>query len=854
MITRLVLACATLLATSVVGIAPAQTTTPTKLRTPSEFLGFEVGADRKLADYHQIVSYLEHLAESSPRMEVESIGETTNGNDFMLAVISSPENLRNRKRYQEIARRLADPRGLSRAQVDSLTRAGKAIVILSNNIHSTEIGSSQMVMELAHQLVTATDPDTERRLGNVILLLVPSLNPDGQIMETEWYRKWVGTPYEGGRMPWLYHHYAGHDDNRDWYMLTQKETKAMTRTAYKEWFPQVWLDVHQMGSSGPRVFVPPYADPIAPSVSPLMWRGINLIGSNMAWRLEQAGKAGVVSQYVFDAYYPGSVDSNPEFKNIFSLIIELASARMATPIQFDRNELSGGGKGLAEYEVTTNFPNPWPGGLWRLRDIMDYELIAANAMLEVVGDHPRDFMRGTAAMAREQIAAGQPDEYWRIPRDQRDPVAAARLAHLLDENGVDVLVTPSEFLVPTAQPYGKFAAELLGTQRYPEVRTTPGGPILRPYDVTTWSLPLLMDVDAAKGIVPGAERAGAMPITESDWPRGGLDGDGAAFALARSSNSAFRLVNDILASGGRVNVATRRFDAGDRASFPAGSFVIPKRADLAELASKYHVTLTALPRTPDSLVAQRPVRVGLYKPWSASMDEGWTRFVLEQYGFAPKSIDNAMMRSGKLNASFDAIILPSVSKGMIVTGRPGGARARAFEELPPEYRGGIGAEGLAALMEFVEAGGTLITLAESGDLAIDELDLPVRNTLANVDDGDFSVPGSLLRVTLDESSPINYGMPREAAIFVDDAIAYATTPPPPGVGRMAVATYPAASEDILLSGWATGLDRLERRDAAATFTRGKGKVVLFGFRVQNRAQTEGTFKMLFNSILWSAQR
>ncbi len=851
---RFTLACATILASAVAGIAPAQTNASARLRTPTEFLGFEVGADRKLADYHQIVSYFEHLAKGSARMELEKMGETTNGNDFILAMISAPENLRNRQRYQEIARRLADPRGLSQAQVDSLVKAGKTIVLLTNNIHSTEIASSQMVMELAYQLVTSTDPATERRLDDVILLLVPSLNPDGQIMETEWYRKFVGTPYEGGRMPWLYHHYTGHDNNRDWYMLTQKETKAMTRTAYKEWYPQVWLDVHQMGSSGPRIFVPPYADPIAPSVSPLMWRGINLIGSNMAWRLEQAGKTGVVSQYVFDAYYPGSVDSNPEFKNIFAMIIELASARMATPIQFDRNELSGGGKGLADYTVTSNFPSPWPGGVWRLRDIMDYEIIAANAMLEVVGDHPKDFMRGTATMAREQIAAGRPDEYWRIPRTQRDAVTAARLAHLLDENGAEVLVTPAEFLVPTAQPYGKFVAELLGTQRYPEVRTSPGGPILRPYDVTTWSLPLLMGVRVTKGSVPAPEAAAAKPITDSDWPSGSLRGEGVAYALGRNTNNAFRLVNAVLASGGRVNVATKSFAGGDGASFPAGTFIISRNAKLDELATRYHLTLTAIPELPTSVAAQRPVRVGLYKPWNASMDEGWTRFVLEQYGFAPKSIDNEMMRGGKLNASFDAIILPSVSKSIIVLGRPLGPRGRSFEELPPEYAGGIGSGGLAALREFVDAGGTLITLAASGDLVADELELPVRNALDGADSDDFSVPGSLLRAHLDASSPVNYGMPGEAAIFVDDAIAYATTPPPPGVGRMAVATYPAASEDILLSGWATGLDRLERRDAAVAFTREKGKVVMFGFRVQNRAQTEGTFKMLFNAILWATQR
>ena len=849
---RLTLACAAALASSLAGSVPAQSAAPAQLQTPSRFLGFELGADRKLADYHQITSYFEHLAAGSPRMEIEKMGETTNGNDFIYAVISTPENLRNRKKYQEIARQLADPRGLSREQIDSLVRAGKTIVLITNNIHSTEIASSQMSMELAYQLVTATDPDTERRLGNMILLLVPSLNPDGQIMETEWYRKYVGTPYEGGRMPWLYHHYTGHDNNRDWYMLTQKETRAMTRTAYKQWFPQLWLDVHQMGSSGPRIFVPPYADPIAPSVSPLMWRGINLIGSNMAWRLEQAGKSGVVSQYTFDAYYPGSVDSNPEFKNVFAMIIELASARMATPIQFDRNELSGGGKGLAEYTVTTNFPHPWPGGVWRLRDIMDYEIIAANAMIETVGDHPRDYMRGTATMALEQIAAGRPDEYWRIPREQRDPVTAARLAHLLDDNAAKVLATPTEFLVPTAQPYGKFVTELLGTQRYPEVRTERDGPILRPYDVTTWSLPLLMGVEVIKGIVPASQTAAARPLADSDWPLGKVEGTGQVYALRRNTNNAYSVVNAILEKGGRVSVSKSGFHSGDGVSYPAGTFLIEKAADLSALTSRYHVTATALPRKPDATAPQRAVRVGLYKPWNASMDEGWTRWVLEQYDFDVKNIDNAAMKAGKLRASFDAIILPSVSKSIILSGRPASTGSgRSLEELPPEYAGGIGDEGLKALRDFVSADGTLITLASSGELASEELNLPVRNVLARADREDFSVPGSLLRVHLDPDQPVNYGMPTEAAIFVDDAIAYQTTPPPPGVQRSALATYPAASEDILLSGWATGLDQLERRDAAVAFTLGKGKVVMFGFRVQNRAQTEGTFKMLFNAILWA---
>lgn len=814
-----------------------------QIQTPSQFLGFEVGADRTLADYHQIAAYFQYLASKSPRIRLESMGKTTNGNDFILAAISTEDNLKGVARYQEIARQLARPRGLSARQIAALVHEGKAIVVVSCNIHSNEIASSQMAMEWAHALITAQDPETLRRLGNVILLLVPSLNPDGEIMETEWYRQQLGTPYEGGAMPWLYNRYTGHDDNRDWYMLTQKETREMTRAAYKEWFPQVWLDEHQMGSNGPRLFVPPYADPIAPSVSPLMWRGINLIGSTMAWRLEQAGKAGVVSHYDFDAYYPGSVDSNPEFKNVFGLITEAASARLATPMDLDPSELSPGGKGLADYTVASNFPHPWPGGTWRLRDIMDYERIASDALLETVSNGKADFMRGAVAMAQQQIAAGKPHEYWRIPRQQRDPVAAARLAHLMDENGAEVLVTPQAFLIPTAQAYGKYVQELLGTQRYPEARDVANGPILRPYDITAWSLPLMMGVEVAKGVVPAAATARALPITASDWPSGRVEGSGAVVALTRASNSAYRLLNAALKAGAAVSVAQAAFQSGAE-SYPPGTLLLENAPGLAQLASSEHLAVAALPQKPAvPLASLHAVRVGLYQPWTASMDEGWTRFVLDQYGFAPKTIHNDTMRAGNLKASFDAIILPDVSEASIIGGQPG-----PRSNLPPPYSGGIGREGVQALRDFVEAGGTLITLAASGDLAANQLGLPVRNVLARVPAGEFSCPGSILRVHLNPEDPVNYGMPEDAAIFLSEAIAYQTAPPPPGMQRSVIARYPSAREDVLLSGWMTGADLITRRAAAVSVGFGKGKVVMFGFRVQNRAQTAGTFKMLFNAI------
>src|SRR5258708_3559497 len=245
--------------------------------TPSEFLKFEVGADRKLADYHQIVSYFKTLAAASKRLEIETLGKTTLGEDMIMAVISSEENLRNKARYQEMARKLADPRGLTKEQIDALARDGKTIFLLTCNIHSTEIGSSQMAMEWAYNLITAEDETTKRRLNDTIVLLVPSLNPDGQIMVTEWYRKYKGTKYEGGALPYLYHHYVGHDNNRDWYMLTQVETKNVSRMVYHEWYPQFCLAEHQLGYHGPRIYIPPNAGPVAKLVNPLLHRGNDLM-------------------------------------------------------------------------------------------------------------------------------------------------------------------------------------------------------------------------------------------------------------------------------------------------------------------------------------------------------------------------------------------------------------------------------------------------------------------------------------------------------------------------------------------------------------------------------------------------
>ncbi len=835
-------------------VAPAAQAIP----SPSEFLKFEVGADRKLADYRQISSYFKALAAASKKLEVETLGKTTLGEEMIMAVISNEENLRNKARYKEIARKLADPRGQSPEELDALANDGKAILLITCNIHSDEIGSSQMAMEWAYKLVTAKDPETLHRLNDAIVLLVPSLNPDGETMVTEWYRKYLGTKYEGGRMPYLYHHYVGHDDNRDWYMLTQIETQNVNHAVYHDWFPQFWLDEHQMGSLGPRIYIPPNADPVAKLVNPLVHRGNNLMGATMGWRLEEAGKSGVIYGYSFDAYWPGGTRNTGWWKNMYGVLTEVASARIATPMEVSPTELQGGAKGLIQYEQQINFPNPWPGGTWRLRDIMDYELLISDAALETVTKYRKELLRGVATMADQAVRTADPSEFWRIPVEgQRDPVVAARLAALMLEHGVEVHATKDnrdtkEFIIPTSQPYSRFVDEMLGIQHYPEVRPVPNSGILEPYDVAAWSLPLMMGVRAEKVKLSPQEQQTATTIKDVAWPTGGLKGSGSYYSASDTQNNVFMLINAMQKAGGTAYVV--------KAPGQTPLVVFAAHPQLAANAEKLHVRLEARQQLPQGAIQLKPVRIGLYKPYVASIDEGWTRFVLEQYGFSVKNIENKEVKAGNLNAAYDVIILPDSTREIILEGRP--SREGYFEDFPPEYTGGVGREGVRALKEFVEKGGTLITLARASEAIFgDEFNLPVRNALAGAGAGptegrravstaDFNVPGSILRVYVDSNHPVAYGMPQEIAAFVDAPLAFQTSLPAPDMQRSVIAWYPENARDILISGYAHGAERLERKAAVVSFTKGKGKIVMFGFRVQHRAQTEGTFQMLFNAIEW----
>ena len=468
--------------------------------TPEAFLGFPVGADRRLADYGQIVRYLQALDRASDRVALDTLGPTTLGRPMVMAVISSAANLRERDHWREVARRLADPRDLAPGQADSLVAEGKVVLLVTCSIHSTEIGASQMSLEWAHALATSTDPQVQRWLDDVILLLVPSLNPDGTDLVVDWYRKTVGTPWEGIRLPWLYHAYAGHDDNRDWFMLDLRETRAVNRVLHHDWFPQVFLDEHQMGATGPRIFTPPYADPQTPLVHPLQWRLSDVVGTGMALRLEQDKKSGVIHSYEFDAYWPGGTKNTACLKNVIGLLTEVASCRIASPVFVDANELAGGAKGLPDYRPQANFPNPWPGGWWRLRDVVDYELIASNSLLETCSRYREDILRSMLEMGGDAVRRGGAEAPFAyvIPPGQRDPAAAAQMVGILRENGLEAMRADEEIATAdgrgfpagsvvflAAQPYRPFLLEMMERQRYPEVRQGPDSKdVYKPYDVT----------------------------------------------------------------------------------------------------------------------------------------------------------------------------------------------------------------------------------------------------------------------------------------------------------------------------------------------------------------------------------
>jgi hypothetical protein len=795
-----------------------------QLPSPREHLGFEVGADRQLADWGQIVGYFSKLAVASPEVELDTLGPTTQGRPLIVATITSAANMRKIDAIRAAQRMLADPRSLAADQERALVASQPAVVLIQCNIHSTEIASAQMAMELAHRLVTI---DTLRRaLDDVVVLLIPSANPDGEQMVVEWYRRNLGTRWEGGPLPWLYHPYVGHDNNRDWYMVTQRETRLLTDLLYRQWSPEVFYDVHQMGNEGMRLFVPPFVDPINPNVDPIIVRGIAHIGAEMALALEERGKSGVGDQAIYDLWWHGGARSTPTRHNMVGVLTEAASVRIATPIEQELAALQGHPRGLPTYERRMNFPNPWPGGRWTLRDIVDYELIAAEALVRMLGQQRGQYVQNFVRLGRRQVALGKSGspKVFVIPSNQRDPSAVSRLVEVLTVGGVEVdsatniTVDGREiergYVVRLDQPYRAHALDLLEPQQFPRLEQWPGGPIERPYDVAGWTLPLQLGVNVIAGekvsyhaVRPGLVRIGGHASCGPDVP---LSRD----VLYVANTSCFRQVISSLRRSRPVEVS--------------GS------------GGTYQVS--------------RVPRIGLYKPWTANIDEGWTRWVLEQFEIPYTSLTDSAVRAGGLRDRMDAILVTDMSLRDLRQGM-------SDSVVPPPYSGGLGREGIEALKAFANAGGTLVLLDRASELATAELGVGVQLVKVPPRRDDWEppseealegaarelyAPGSILRVLVDATHPVGYGMPDTAAVYFTNSVTFDV---PSNSPVRVIARYPDRGDDILMSGFLQGAPAIAGKAAAIVAPVGRGRVVMFGFRPQYRGQSYGTFRMLFNALL-----
>jgi hypothetical protein len=860
-----------------------------RITSPEATFGFKPGSDRKLADWSELTAYFKKLATESDRIRYDEDGKTTEGRPFITVTISAPENLAHLARYQEIQRKLADPRTTSPDEAKQLIDEGKTVLVVTCNIHSTEIASSQSATEFAYQLATGDTPRIRSILHNVIIVLVPSLNPDGQQLVVDWYKKYLGTAYEGSNPVVLWHHYVGHDDNRDWSSFTQVETRLAVEKVINPWHPQILYDIHQMGSNGPRIYLPPWVDPIDPNVDPILVESMNALGTNTALEIGQTGKQGVLIHGVYDFWSP--LRDYIALHNGLRVLTESASVDIATPINIPFEKLDRG-IGYDAKVPAWNFPDPWKGGAWRLSDIVDYQLDAFFSIANNAAEFRERYLSNFYQIGVRAVNPKTGPSAFVIPAEQTDSAATARLVNILRTGDVEVEKATADFdadgkhyssgsyIVQLAQPYGGFAKTLLEIQNYPNIPEYPGGPLQRPYDVTAQTLPLLLGV--ATFPVDGKITVASTKVDRAKPAAGSFEKSSYSngYLIADKTNSSLYALFTLLADGVRVYRLTG-------AGADPGTIYIPKQegldAKLAAAVEKFPIDVRPAASSVSGIALEVHLpRIGLYQSWIPSMDEGWTRWIFDQNKIPYTRLVDADIRKGGLNQHFDAILIPDNAAAAITSGRRGfggenptepstpqtvqagegrrrGADASPAQkpsaatadeanrgpQTPPEFKGGLGDSGVASLRSFVETGGTVIALNKASEVYAGKGSGTVDNALEGVDRKAFFIPGSILQVTVDTTNPIAFGSSPTVPIFYENGPTFRVN----GTAR-SVAFFNA--DKPLLSGWILGGQFLKGTSVIAEEPVGKGRIILFGFRPQYRAQSEITYKFLFNALLYSS--
>jgi len=836
--------------------------------SPEDFFGHIMGADRKLVRWDRIVDYFMEL-DKSPMVKVTELGNSTEGNPFIAAFITSEENMGRLDEIREKSWVLSHPKGVPAEDLERMVSEGKAVVAMTMSIHATEVGGTQMAPELAWELITL--PENREILENTVLVMVPCFNPDGQIMVTDFYEKCLGTEYEGCSPPWLYHKYTGHDNNRDAIHNKMVESQMVSQLLYTEWFPQAYIDYHHMGSYGARFYIAPFANPIDDKVNPLVWTEQELYGGLTHVLLEEAGKHGVESAATYPGEFMPTFNYVPCWHNVCGMLTESASAKLATPLYIHYHQLRGSRRGRPEYRAQMGFPHPWIGGWWRLRDVVEQQKISAYGTLKAAARFKELILRNMYKKASEAIREGaeEPPYAFVIENEQHDELAAYKLMTTLMDMGVEISRSQREFVADgVSYPRGTYVV-LAGQHCRPYIvsllkRTFyhlgafskyPDGSPVVPYDLSTYTIAEFSGVRVCE--VEKPFDGSFETLTSIRLPRGSVE-EGAAngWLLDGRVNDGFEAVNRLLRKKVTVHRLTEAVSTA-AGVFSAGSFYVPKaeglQSELEKQSKRCHVSFEEAP----AAVKSKPVkmlRIGMYQRyWGGNADEGWTRFLLEQYKFRYKTLMDKDIQRGRLAKSYDVIVLPSDATELIMGDkieeyyekRRGGGFT--MPNYPPEYRSGIGEEGVEKLKEFVEEGGTLLCFGESSNFAIDKLGLPVKNVLKDVKNTDFVCPGSTLHVDINVGHPLAWGVQEDLMIVFRHHPAFEVKPRVNNEDYAVVLSYP--DKHIMESGWLTGEEHLSRKAALVEAKLGKGRVVLYGFQPQMRAQPEATFKLLFNALL-----
>ncbi|WP_299798851.1 M14 metallopeptidase family protein [uncultured Maribacter sp.] len=851
-----------------------QNTNAQNIPNPTNIIGFEIGSDFHLATYEQSITYFEKLASASDMVEMKSAGKTSEGREWQYVMISTPENLEKIEHYKSISQQLAHPENLTREMAKALAKEGKAIVDISGGLHASEVAGAQHIITLAYDLVY--NAKSEKYSGifeDVILILWPSLNPDGQDIIANWYLGNVGTPYEVASTPWLYQKYVGHDNNRDAYMLNQLESRVVG-SIWREWEPSI-IHVHHQSSPFPtRIWLPPFAEPVAPQTPPLMAREVNMIGMAMAQELETEGLPGAVHMGKgFDAWYPGYIDYMPMMQNIPSFWTETSLYKFATPHFYTIKDFP---KERADLRVESLYSSPWKGGWWRLGDAVKYMETASVAVLDYASKYKETllFNKYQAGINTINKYKQEPPYAYFIKQKQRDPVRPVEFLKRLAFNGIkisqldtDISFEGNEYpkgtwVIPMAQEFGELARQLIDIQEYPDLRESPDGPLEQPYDAAGWTLPYQMEVEVIAAMTPLSQlvysnlkpvkgtafvenynndidlskvdfiggtgfdtneiAAGIIPLP------GTLKGSGGTMVLDPKENNSFRVIGDAMSKNLPVSYNSKQ---------QTYAISNTSRSQMQKWVKEYALNAKVTSSKSKTKVTSR---IAVYDPWKASMDMGWTRWLLDNFKIPYTIIRNADINNGNLNKKFDVILLASEKPGTIENGFQKGMA-------PPQYTGGLKGLGVRNIETFISSGGTLVCLNKSTDFAIKELHLPVENNVEKLKKNEFFTGGSILEVTNNNLHPVMAGMPEKSGVFVFGSPVFKTLE---GFEGEILSKYQEKGSP-LLSGYLVGEKYMNDKAAAVDVHYKNGHVVLFGFQPQWRGQSMGTYRALFNALLYT---